>query len=93
MVASLQVLIFLSCQYLQVIKAFLFIVGLAEEEELLVMFPFRHVELVRRSVGLNRLVLTVENRPKVFKLALYVVNCSTTTKRSQVQMKETDKHA
>lgn len=61
--------------------AVVLIAGLAEEEQLLVVFPFGHVEFVSPA-SLDRLVFTVENCPEVLELALYVFNCKTATKDS-----------
>lgn len=86
LVATLQVLVFPRRQYLQVVRALVFIAGLAEEEQLLVVFPFGHVEFVQRPASLDRLVLPVENCPKVLELALYVINCKTATKEPQIHL-------
>lgn len=77
LVSMFQILVFLWHQHLQVLWAVVFIAGLAEEEQLLVVFPFGRVEFVRRPASLDRLVFTVENRPEILELALYVFNCKT----------------
>lgn len=86
LVATLHVLVFLPRQYLQVVRALVFIAALAEEEQLLVVFPFGHVEFVRCPASLDHLVLPVENCPKVLELALYVINCKTATKEPQIHL-------
>lgn len=82
MVSVIQILVLLWRQYLQVVLAVVFVAGLAEEEQLLVVFPFGHVEFVGRPARLHRLVLTVKNRPEVLELALHVFNCKTETQES-----------
>lgn len=83
MVSMFQILVFLRHQYQQVVLAVFFIAALAEEEQLLVVFPFGHVEFVRRPAGLDRLVFTVKNCPKVLELALYIFNCKTKESQSE----------
>lgn len=43
------------------------------------MLPFGRVQLAGGPASLDRLVLAVKNRPEVFKLALYVVDCGRIT--------------
>lgn len=77
-VSALRVLLLLqSLPFLQV-----FITGFAEKQQLLVVLPFG-----RGPAHPGRLVLAVENRPEVFKLALDVVDCGRTTEASQTPMK------
>lgn len=73
--AKLRLFVFLRRHDLHLLWALVFVAGLAEEEQLLVVFPFGHVEFVRRPASLDRLVLPVENCAEVLELALYVVNC------------------
>lgn len=79
-VSVLQILVFLWCQYLHVIRAVIFIAGLAEEVQLLVVFPFGHVEFVRSPAGQDRLIFTFKNCPKVLELALYIFNYKQTNR-------------
>lgn len=60
-------------------QGFTVIAGLAEKKQLLVVLPFGRVQLAGGPASLDRLVLAVKNRPEVFKLALYVVDCGRTT--------------
>lgn len=46
------------------------------------MLPFGQVQFGRRPGGLDRLVLSVENRPQVFELALYVIDCRRRTRQT-----------
>ncbi len=82
LVSRFHILVFLWHEYVQVLRAVLFIAALTEEEQLLIVFPFGHVEFVRRSAGLDRLVFTVENCAKVLELAFNVFNCKRATNES-----------
>lgn len=82
LVSMFQILVLLWRENLQVVLAVVLFAGLAEEEQLLVVFPLGHVGFVRRFARLHRLVLTVENCPQVLELALHVFNCKTATKES-----------
>lgn len=78
LVSMLQILVFL---WHQVVCAVIFITGLTEEEHLLVVFPFGHIEFVRHPARLDRLVFTVENCSKVLELAFDVFNCKNSNER------------
>ena len=80
LVSVVQIVVFLWHQYLQVVCVVVFVTGLAEEEQLLVVFPFGHIEFVRCPVGLDCLIFTVKDSSKVLELALYVFNCKTPAK-------------
>lgn len=82
------IFVFLWHQYLQVFLNLIFIAGLAEEEQLLVVFPFGHVEFVGAPASLDCLVFAVKDSPKVLELALYVFNCKTATKGSLYTMSQ-----
>lgn len=74
LVHMFQILVFLWNDYLHIICAVVFITGLADEEQLLVMFPLRRVRFVRAPASLDRLVFTVKNCSQVLEFALYVFN-------------------
>ena len=82
MVFQFHILAFLGHKYLQVIRRVVFITGLAEEEQLLVVFPFGRIVFVGGLAGLDCLEFTVENGSKVLELAFYVFNCKTATQTS-----------
>lgn len=63
LVSVLPILVFLRCQDLQIFRAVVFVAGLAEKKQLLVVFPFGHVGFVRRPARLDRLELAVKNSP------------------------------
>lgn len=61
LVSVLPILVFLRCQNLQIFRAVVFVAGLAEKKQLLVVFPFGHVGFVRCPACLDRLELAVKN--------------------------------
>lgn len=85
-VSSFRLLLVLWLQGLPFLQALIFIAGLAEKKQLLVVFPFGQVHSARGPARLDTLVLAVKNRPEVFKLALYVVDCRRTTEASQTPL-------